>query len=382
MQPISRVEFGPDDAGAFDKFFIDKYVEENNFKILSDNLFSIITGEKGSGKTALVKGINIFHKSKYTHIVNINFGDLSFSAIADRILKIHETSNIDALYLMVNYWKYSFVTEAMKVIIDNKKLHLLPIESDMYNYLVNNDHMNEHLSTRLLNLSDKIVKILEFVTKPKKNNDNNGLLGGITTADLEKIKNFPLKTDKFPALSSEFAEYLSNKQITILITLDGLDILRVEKREDFKKLQLIFEGLIAATYHISTSEKYSTSILLKSLIPYDIYLSLNPRDLDKYDEKSSKIRWDYYSLQEFLRKRITFSIDFKREVTFENAWHEIMPKKLSNTHVDLEENSFDYLLRHTLYRPRQLQVHMQTLSQEYRDINISSDMINDAIVLA
>lgn len=376
MQPLSLVEFGPVDAYSFDKNFLEKYVEQNNFKILIDNTYSIITGEKGAGKSALIKGLTLKHKNEFTHIVNLSFNDLSFSPIIDSLTAISRTSEISSLYLIINYWKYSLIIEGMKAVIGSKMTHFSPTETVIYNYLVENKHIKENLFSRLLNLCLRIWQLIERLTRKPLSDDFPGIL---PPDILTEIKDFPLHKRQYMEAEKMFGRYIKKRNLRVLISLDGLDILRVNTREDFNRVLLIFEGLIAATYGISTSPAFCENIILKSLIPYDLYLGLNLRDMDKYEEKYRKMYWDYKSLQEFLRKRIVRCIDFRRSVGFEKAWSEILPTKVTNTRVEIEEDSFEYFLRHTLYRPRQLQVHLKMLAEVYEGRIIDEGMVSEVI---
>lgn len=380
MRALSEIEMGPIDAAVADKDFLAKYVEESNFRALLDNQYTVITGEKGSGKTALIKGLTLKHAERFTHIININFDeDISFSPVAEHLSTIAKTTGIDALRLMLSYWQYALVIEVMKEVIGEKRLQVLPIEIDVYNYLVSNKHIEEDFFSRLLNLCTTAWRMIEVFTRPKSQPDRDAYPHMISPDVLSQIRHFPLHSQEFARLMPRFADYLKEKKHLILVTLDGFDILRVTSRDDFGKLALILEGLIGAIYRLSTGAMFMETILNKALVPYDIYLGLALRDADKYESRYTHIRWDYTALQEFLRRRIFRCLEFDRTVPFEYAWHEVMPKTVRNTVLPVEEQSYDYILRHTLYRPRHIQVHLQMIGEAYPGRVITGEMVSEVM---
>jgi len=168
MEPISIVDLGPLDAGTYDKNFLDKYVEGNNFRMLIGDKYSIITGDKGSGKTALIKGLHLKHHDLFTHRVELMFNDMSFVPVVDNLMAVASTSNLDALRLITNYWRYALVVEAMKAVIGSRTLAVTPTEMDIHRFLVANNHIEEDIFSRLLNLSLKAWQLLQRLTVPSK----------------------------------------------------------------------------------------------------------------------------------------------------------------------------------------------------------------------
>jgi hypothetical protein len=55
----------------------------------------------------------------------------------------------------------------------------------------------------------------------------------------------------------------------------------------------------------------------------------------------------------------------KTSNNFSDIWHECMPSKVRNDSHSTDEASFSYILRHTLYRPRQLLSHVQTILSKW-----------------
>jgi hypothetical protein len=56
-----------------------------------------------------------------------------------------------------------------------------------------------------------------------------------------------------------------------------------------------------------------------------------------------------------------------------------MPEFVVNSFHKVEEDSFEYILRHTMLRPRQIQIHLSTLAAAHPGLNIDPSMIPKSI---
>jgi polynucleotide 5'-kinase involved in rRNA processing len=73
MIPLSEVEWGPTDADKRDPLFISKWIEPENIRELMEDRVWMITGEKGSGKTAICRAIKEKHAKEFLAIAEVNF---------------------------------------------------------------------------------------------------------------------------------------------------------------------------------------------------------------------------------------------------------------------------------------------------------------------
>ena len=92
----------------------------------------------------------------------------------------------------------------------------------------------------------------------------------------------------------------------------------------------------------------------------------------------TSIRWNAETLKEFVEKRIAITSGIKSG-SFETLWRQIFPETIYNTYYKLEESSFDYILRHTMLRPRQLQIHLSHLASRYRGLPIDPSMVPKSV---
>jgi hypothetical protein len=173
--------------------------------------------------------------------------------------------------------------------------------------------------------------------------------------------------DKFDRIFERIIEYTKEESITILLILDGFDaILDLTKRpseeRDFFYKTIVY-SLINLVYvqndqHFNTKHNFpNKSVLMKILFPEDLYNTLAFRDQQKYDKHAIEFRWSESSLRNFLGKRIAVALDkkIKQEKDYSDFFTEMFPNTIYNTYYNELEDTFHYLLRHTMMRPRDLQ---------------------------
>jgi hypothetical protein len=100
--------------------------------------------------------------------------------------------------------------------------------------------------------------------------------------------------------------------------------------------------------------------------------------LDKLDALHTAIRWKMETLKNFIAKRIVLNPKIKQG-PFQTLWRQIFPEAVTNIFHRIEEDSFDYLARHTMLRPRQLQIHLGTLASNHRGANIDPSMVPKSV---
>ena len=382
MIPISEIEWGPIDASEKDDDFADKFIEPTEIKNLAREDLCIIPGEKGSGKTAFCKGLEVNHNNDYTGFVKIKLDRIEFSAIVKSLAELASLTETDSFTYVCNYWHYVLVIKSIDNYFSRNSKNLSIAETRIKNYLIKNGLAERGVTSIMLTLIDKCWGIAADFTSPNKRLEGRFevMPSNLEPQIVEKIKDYPIFDPEFVAVSAEFAELISKKKEKILITLDGLDRLNTKSEDKNKKtLQIIFDGLAQSVYDVSISDKYKSKLVVKCLFPYDRYLSLPLRDLDKIADKTMELRWHYDSLKSFLRKRIQRHPKVTSAKEFNTVWTNVMPESITNKTYGVNENTYDYILRHTMYRPRHLQIHLKELSKRYPDQNIDPSMIAKSI---
>jgi hypothetical protein len=236
------------------------------------------------------------------------------------------------------------------------------------------------LTGRLLELlQDAWNKIDDFTGGGKKRKQSRANLlssGGLSADLLSELGRYPL-ADDFVRIRNAFFRKLEKSKDRIVLILDGFDRLNTEGAPN-AAIRLIFTSLIEAVQSIHVDRNLPPGLEIKAFIPHDRFLAITLRDADKVDAIHAAIRWNRGELQEFLRKRLELTPGL-RSGPFHTQWRQVMPETISNAHYRLEEDSFDYILRHTMMRPRQLQVHLEHLASEHHDQIVDPSRVPKAV---
>lgn len=382
MIVLSEIEWGPIDAAEKDDDFADKFIEPDEIKVLASEDLCIIPGEKGSGKTAFCKGLEVNHGSDYTGFVKIKLDRIEFSAIVKSLSHLASLTESDSFTYVCNYWQYVLIIKSIDDYFKRYTRNMTLAETRIKNYLIKHGLAESGVTTIMLTLIDKCWGIATDLTNPNKRLKSKFEImpSNLEPQIIEQIKDFPIFDPEFVEISSEFSDLLAKKKQKILITLDGLDRLNTKSEDKNKRtLQVIFDGLAQAVYDVSISEMFKGKIVVKCLFPYDRYLSLPLRDLDKIADKTMELRWHYESLKTFLVQRASRHPKMIKSKDFKLVWKEIMPEKVENKYYKVDEQTYDYILRHTMYRPRHIQIHLKELSKKYSGKTIDPSMISKSI---
>ena len=380
MIPLSDIKWGPTDAAKFDDHFLDKFIEPVQIKQLISPKYWIIAGEKGSGKTALCKGITLKYGSSYACKKMMRFNDMEFCAIIKNLKELTSATDVSALTLISHYWEYVLIIKAIQKYFKKTNFHLSPKGSIVHNYLIKKGLLESTALSIMLNLVGTGWTFIDKWTKPKGQRPSEIILpSNLSSEIVDTISKYPIFDPEFIKIRKLFSDHICSKKERILLTLDGFDRLKSSEECNRESLQIIFEGLIEAVYAISISEDLSMNLQIKAFIPYDRYVSLDLRDSDKIESTYKRINWDYGSQKQFLSKRLALNKKIQHLTKFDDQWQEVLPQKIWNNFYKIDETTYDYILRHTMYRPRHLQVHLEMLADKYYDETIDPSMIPKSI---
>lgn len=382
MIKLSEIEWGPIDAADPDEDFLEKFIEPQEIKSLIGEDICLIPGEKGSGKTALCKALELRYRQRFSGLSTIRFDDLEFSPVVKGLSELSSLTSIDRFTFIANYWQYVLIVNAMKEYFSRKSMNLSVAETRIKSYLLKHHLVESGPLSIMLFLCTQCWVIMSSLTDPKKLRDPGLEImpSNLEPQVIEELKKYPIFDLEFSEAQKDFADILRKKKERVLITLDGLDRLNTKSDDKLKEnLQIIFDGLGQSVYDLSISNRFKNLIQIKCMIPYDRFIRLNIRDLDKLMAKTQGIRWSYESLQSFLARRIARHPKYRHLTSFKHLWSELFPETLRNKFYEINEDTFEYILRHTMYRPRHLQVHLLKLARRYPDSNMDKTMIAKSI---
>lgn len=345
-------------AAENDPKFTMHFVDTPTFARLLDDECMIIMGAKGSGKTAVMRALADIetYKSKYCQVLSIKLDGLRFGPLYEAMKKLNSTSNQGLVAIARSTWQNVIAIYVLEGLLDSR---LLPtrVKADIRKYL----HATGHLGTPA---AEKFTGHLERVWQliAKWSRDNEGVAAapmmGLTTRQQSVIAAFP-GDDKLDRLLDTALRAVRDSKRKFLLCFDGLDSViehSIESRD------YIFAGLIDAVFKCSSHPMLADTVILKVLLPKELAHGAKRllRDLDKIDHFSANIHWTGDALADFLKRRLEEHLR-TRPKTFEEVWREYFPERLRNDVHGLDEETWSYFLRHSLYRPRQLLTHVQAV---------------------
>jgi len=376
MIPLSEIEWGPIDAIG-DKHFSDKWIEPSHVKRCLREQYWIVSGEKGSGKTAIRKALTDLYNDRFVAIAEVDFNRISFEPIYKNIKEIARTTSLPLSITLSNYWQYAILVEIMNSCAQSRP--------ERYGNLAPRPGVKGRISLNeriLLSLEAAWNKIDEFTgvrsSPGAQQDDPVNLLAtsGLSAEFLHDLSVFPLDSN-FKRKKLEFFRRLRKEDDRAVVILDGFDQLKNDESHP-DSINSVFSALIDAIRSLQSDPELPDNLFVKAFIPHDRYLSLNLRDSDKVDTMHAEIRWTSESLRSFLAKRIEAS----GKVTgsgFANLWKQVLPEAVNNPVHALSEDTFEFILRHTMYRPRQMQIHLESLKSDYTDQVIDPSMVPKSI---
>lgn len=322
----SRLSFGA--PAAERDVHLEKYFfESDSFKSLRSGKKTLILGNRGTGKTAILK--SLARQARGTHMVlELAPDDYSYGMLQSTLRKEEQ----GAWAKQASYaagWKYVIYISAMKAVTRSGTSLKYGAAAKIYNYLRDN-HAN--VDTNPIGSLISFIKRLEGVKI-------GSFEAGIKARELEKL--YRLEELQRPL------DYLSafTKTKPVLILVDELD----RGWDDSEDARAFVAGLFNAATAINQESKGVKVILSLRLELYRSIPSLFD-DAQKYRDIIEFLVWDEESLLEMIAKRLRVSlpeIDFLQP---EHIWNRIFGDSLGQR----QTRSFKYIIDRTLYRPREL----------------------------
>lgn len=380
MIPLSNVDWGPTDALTRDKRFSDKWTEPTEIKNCLASKNWLISGEKGSGKSAIRRALTEIYGDRYFAAPIVDFNQITFKALYEHLVQLANTTKLSKTATLSHFWQYALIIEMLVAAAQKSPtkysdiLDLVPIERATIK-------LNQRLMCLLEEAWNKIddftgIKAGRKTRSTGKKKANLVVSSGLTANLLQQLSEFPLDSE-FEKLKTTFFSRIEQNNDRIVLILDGFDRLKNDGTNS-DATRLIFASLVDAVQVIHTENILPPTLEIKAFIPHDRYLALPLRDADKVDTMHVAIRWTRATLQELLKKRIEITPKLAQG-NFNFLWRQIMPEHVTNSQYHLVEDTFDYIVRHTMFRPRQVQHHLEHLSSKFLDQNIDPTMVPNSI---
>jgi hypothetical protein len=173
----------------------------------------------------------------------------------------------------------------------------------------------------------------------------------------------------------EVRQILNRHGKKVLLTLDRFDDFydeflyrqdneqSVMEKRDF--LASLLKGLVLAARDLRRDDREYGWIKMVFTIPADKFIELHLRErADLESNHVVRLEWTPHELLELVNRRIALALDLP-ERDLPNAWRILFPFEVTNGRVKtVKEDSFLYLVRHSLWNPREIQMYLKAIFNE------------------
>lgn len=365
---------------------------------------AIILGRKGSGKSALLLGFVHFHSECYKDISDIDADEIPLTSLYNYYLADHfkrsvqlkkiaeEISSegaltdlatfIDPVRLSTYAWQKAFqdygLYLACKTVLNNsscdgEECTILSRVRKRIKGKFDDSDATAFLYALLTENYDEIVEVIEETVSTFVGSAWGKLISLITNRLIGKLRERP--PEDYSHALKIINKYYLESHWRILITFDRFDdfydkhyhgihrTAEAQKNNSSRRqiLSAVLEGLILSTSAIKNHGDYEWFDLLVT-IPMDKFMELHLRERAKIEfENTIPLQWNPTELFDYANRRIANALD-TRIPDGKNPWYHIFPETITNVSANnTKEDSFLYVLRHTQWKPREIQLYVSAL---------------------
>lgn len=378
-------------------------IKMNAHDRIIDQDICFVIGRKGSGKSTLLSTIQSYDPSffhdHYKKLACIDAESLDISFIYNNLIdKVRQDLDVLSMQKILDtFWEILFVFQSIVTIgLELEYFEITPEDDNRYETF---EEVAQRLKKLLGISSDKFKSGLppssicncavELVERHIRLNvlDKANELTPLTGAT-SNIDSFVILSDIFGAeLFRQYCLGVKQCKKKILLALDGFDT----HSEDFRLTTSRLEGINEKEYQFRTDfeirlfrelmvvvsnikrkriqlekQYFFSAVHFCVILPQDRYdqIASDDRDIEKRDICS--LNWDAYELMEMLVKRLEFHFKIgtsAKKSSLEKRFYSILQEKLPHipTEINIFVNGypqkmplFNYILRHTFWRPRDI----------------------------
>lgn len=368
----------------------------------------IFIGRKGIGKTALVDHYKDENKTKYDIVIDIiadqdhswllyNFYHKKFNDIHRKVNDVKDLFDLQTLFSTA--WSAAIQTALMERVIRSESLdgrfeaeREIIAEYLKREFKIERDRPSTNIAQKVQSLLPFIFDLIQNKIEKLLELDNAVSLGVI----LSRFTNWITESIDIRLIDRKANEALQkilvDGALNVLITLDKYDdyvdslILELDdvrqlenrlkrqytrsERLDERANILAFQrsmlrGLVIASKELREQDGYK-NLHYAFAIPHDRFTELRLRESADLDTKYiSQIKWTPLHLLEFFVRRCNYALGNKSEATTYDELIKEYKKILKELNIDehiqntsvpgVKEDFLLYLIRHSLWRPRDIQ---------------------------
>lgn len=336
LKNVSAVKFGaPAAERDINQGLKDYFIETGAFNRLKDHRKTVILGNRGTGKSALMKMLAEHFRKENAIVIEMTPEDYSYDLLQSTLKKESDGSWAKVSAFTAS-WKYLLYVVAMKRYQDALKMSFKTTAKRTNGYLRDN-HKGSQLSS--LDIFISYLKRIEGLKIGPYE-------AGIKSKELQHL----YKLEEIIELLPELKMLAEKKPIVFLI--DELDR-GWDGSEDAK---MFVAGLFQAALSLNElSSNFKVIISLRKELHDNIPTLYD--DYQKNIDLFEGLEWDEEALFLLITKRIEHSIKGISNQNPKEKWDLIFEQEIMGI------DSFKYIVSRTLYRPREI-IQLCTESQD------------------
>lgn len=356
-------------AAQNEKFFEQHWIETPHFIRAAAPGVPIILGAKGGGKSALRRYLSELQHDSEVSCPALDLGDFRHALIHRQLAQLVGKIGIDDQLLLASYWRQLFLLHALRDVSiraqpgsDQEVAALAAIRSVLADH-----NLAERPTLTLLSWLGTLRESLDSILMQRVVPQSTPFIFGLTCRELDRLERLP-NDERFSNACLAAATLLTSSRKHVCLIVDGLDKIRPADSESHA---FILGSIVQAVSQLALDSSLSCAFSIKVLVPRELFRALNDRDLDQYVTLRAQLSWDRHTLKEVLKRRVAAAC--RRAQAARSELSEFLPEKTLNG-----ENTIDYLIRHTMYRPRQLLTYFHGIAEAKGWLISESSVWNEA----
>lgn len=329
---LRKLDFGKASAEIEQDFLEKVFVTTPVLESIRSGQKTIVLGRKGSGKTALCLKLFNDLKRQGERVSLLTPRDLSVNS-----LKVLEKESIDISESFLLSWKYIFMVEISKYVIEDAKNKYGQNYAKWPEPIKQARAFLAQYTSGYANFIDKAIKTISSIKKVGVK-----IVSAELSAELENRTDESSLADKVDAITNALREALDllfTKPLYILI--DKID----EIWNSSSQSSELIIGLLRASKEMF---EQLSSVHIVVFLRSDIYDTLQFNDSDKFHSLEERIEWDKQRLKWLITLRARTSTGLKGKPEPDEIWQTFFSPKING------KDSFEFLIDRTLMRPRDL----------------------------
>ncbi len=372
--PSGQIDLGDRD-GAIDPMLAKAFVSTLSYRRLSQRAIVTVEGRKGSGKSAFARYEQSSRPQSSARIISAD--SIHFLSLVQEFASAMQQSGLDAR-LLVHAWTQAFTHEAFDLILTASDAGILTPEARdiaLVRQYLGQRYPQASPSQHQIFAEKLTATILGVLGKAKDMSSKSSVV--------EAVDKALIPSSAFLKAKAAAIRVMASSSTPLFLAFDGMDRFydSPELAYDPKSHHVVQQFMMALLFATGdlVREPLFQQIDLKVMLPLDRIMSLHFKDRVKTEQHLHRIEWVREELLQFVASRIALSLKEEMGDPW-TAWYRVFPPTIQNQRDrSVREDSFSYILRHTMLRPRDFQVHWKCIRDAARDGIITEDALRDGI---